>query len=427
MSLVSGGAAVLVLAGVFWAAVAQEQKVSFRDAGAKLDIALKQVASELQRGLKNADWEEVRAGDPELAVEVKSASGQVVGRAGAFELPNRTANGPVNSLGGRLILVKSKNVTGFDITVGMDRTTDLAANAKLELILTLMVVPLASLIALATWIASGATYRSLDALTQQAETLSGDVRSLVRLEPRSGEFAPFVGRLNRFIDNMHESYMRQERLVQDVAHELRTPLAVIRGKIEATLNRPRAAEEYAAALKTTLAEAERLSDLAETLLQSATHEDKQAGVVQIADVLESAHARWVDRFAAAHVGLNLTSEPCFASISPEAGGIILDNLLSNALRQSQRDTECFLRSQCEAGWVTIEVEDQGGGVPPGLEDKIFDRFTRGSGKNASVAGGYGLGLSICRRLVEDHGGSVRFENRGRGAAFIVRLRKSTGI
>jgi two-component system sensor histidine kinase KdpD len=93
---------------------------------------------------------------------------------------------------------------------------------------------------------------------------------------------------------------------------------------------------------------------------------------------------------------------------------VLMNLLENALQHTPAGTPVELVARMQKAGVLIEIADRGPGIPSGLEERIFDKFTRGK----SPGGGVGLGLSICRVIVEAHGGRIWAENRpGGGAVF----------
>ena len=110
----------------------------------------------------------------------------------------------------------------------------------------------------------------------------------------------------------------EEQFVADAAHELRTPLTALRGRIETTLLRDRAPEEYRKALREGLVEAERLSALVEALLGSATAAaSRPAPSLELETEVERAHARWLDRFEEAGIGLEVASRPVPAAAYPK--------------------------------------------------------------------------------------------------------------
>jgi signal transduction histidine kinase len=101
----------------------------------------------------------------------------------------------------------------------------------------------------------------------------------------------------------------------------------------------------------------------------------------------------------------------------------IGNLVRNALLYAPPDSEIAVVVESDGGVVTVQVQDQGPGLPEGKQEQIFDPFVRGEN---SHRGGRGLGLFIARRVVEAHGGTISAESKGKGATFRVRLPASNG-
>jgi two-component system sensor histidine kinase KdpD len=111
-----------------------------------------------------------------------------------------------------------------------------------------------------------------------------------------------------------------------------------------------------------------------------------------------------------------------AWLDPIQISLVLHNLLDNALKYSPAPSRVELRGFVEGGHLTFEVLDRGSGLPPGEEERVFERFYRAPALRESAVPGVGVGLSVCRGLVEAHGGSITGHNReGGGAVFRVTL------
>jgi two-component system sensor histidine kinase KdpD len=95
----------------------------------------------------------------------------------------------------------------------------------------------------------------------------------------------------------------------------------------------------------------------------------------------------------------------------------LCNLVDNAVKYAPPDSEVAIEARCCEAGVEISVSDDGPGLAPGSESSIFEKFVRGQPESATT--GVGLGLAICRAIVEAHGGSIRAENRPSGGARIA--------
>ncbi|RYG20214.1 hypothetical protein EON82_20505 [bacterium] len=281
---------------------------------------------------------------------------------------------------------------------------------------------LVGLIAGATALASRATFKPLDELRRQAdEAHKGGLHGRLHLTGHD-EYSDFAASLNGFLDSIETLVENEEQFVADAAHELRTPLTALRGRVETALLRERSPEEYRATLGVVLEEAERLSALVEALLGSATAVSaRPAAPLDLQAEVERAHARWLDRFTDADVVLKVTARHAKANVTPSEIGSVLDNLLGNALRASPPGTTCRIELKKSGDRVHLAVQDEGPGIPPELRERIFDRFVRGEESRNRATGGFGIGLSLCRRIVEGRGGQIAVVPSKKGARFEVDL------
>ncbi len=210
----------------------------------------------------------------------------------------------------------------------------------------------------------------------------------------------------------------QRDFIADAAHELRTPLAVIRASASHALSRQRDAGEYRRSLSEILTAAERAGDGVGELLELARLESGQAAP-RLAPLRLDLLAEEV---AAAVIGegVDVVAEP--------AGAVVVDadypllrqavlTLVRNAVARAQR-VEVVVR--VEGREAVLEVIDDGPGFDPALLPRVFERFRRGD-----TGGSSGLGLAIARAVVVAHGGTIEVHNRDGGGA-LVRLRLASG-
>ncbi len=215
----------------------------------------------------------------------------------------------------------------------------------------------------------------------------------------------------------------QHRFIGDAAHELGTPLAILRGEIDIALRREREAGEYRAALASCREEIERLSRLSENLLSLATA-DSGAKLLHrepcdAAGIARGVHAKFSR--ATAEKSITFTVEaPEFLpwEADPLAIEQILSNLLANALRHTPAHETTVLSVTQNGTRIVFSVADTGEGIPAAHLPHIFDRFHRVDKARSHQAGGAGLGLAIVKTLVEAHGGRISVESTvGRGSTF----------
>jgi two-component system, OmpR family, sensor histidine kinase KdpD len=218
-------------------------------------------------------------------------------------------------------------------------------------------------------------------------------------------------------------------LLSSVSHDLRTPLAVVKGAITALLDQeddlpPGRRHEY---LETISDEASRLNRLVRNLLNMTSLE---AGALR-------ARKEWQPLEEVVGVALNrleepLSGRPVYVRIAPEASLVPIDaslieqvlvNLIENAIKYTRPGSPIEIGARLTSEGVHVEIADRGPGIPTGQETMIFEKFHRAL-QSGGVAG-MGLGLAICRGMVLVHGGRIWCENRdGGGASFHLVLPRS---
>ena len=216
----------------------------------------------------------------------------------------------------------------------------------------------------------------------------------------------------------------EREFVSNAAHELRNPLAGITSSIEVlqtgAKDDPAARDRF---LDTLAQNAERMTRLTQSLLMlarvEATGEGEQAEVVDVTIAAEDA-AEAIEPPDGVEVRLEVAPD-LVAEGDPVLLRQVLIGLVSNAVKNTPAPGTVTLRGSREEGVVTIEVEDTGEGIPAEEQDRVFERFYRGS---ASMEGeGFGLGLSIAKRMVDVMGGEIGLRSApGTGSTFWVRLR-----
>ena len=223
-----------------------------------------------------------------------------------------------------------------------------------------------------------------------------------------------------------------KRFVTDAAHELRSPLANLRGTIEVMLRRPRSTEEYQEALTVAAREIERLSRLANDLL---TLSRVDAGQLvcrpQLCDVVTIAGDAIVacaNRAAARQVRVALETPPRLPLVA-DADRLrqVLDNLLDNGLRYAPDGSTVTVSAEARNDSIVLAVHDQGPGLTAEQQARVFDRFYRADDARARSSGGLGLGLPIAKAIVEAHRGTLGVQSApGAGCTFVATLPATPG-
>jgi len=289
--------------------------------------------------------------------------------------------------------------------------------------------------------------RSLRPLTRLAATAtqvsnlpldSGEGHVPIRVAPADANPASEVGQVglafNHMLDNVegalaarHRSETKVRRFVADASHELRNPLASIRGYAELTR---RGSEELptdaAHALGRIEAESERMSALVQDLLLLARLDSEPTLDLQPTDLTEIVLNTVSDARAASadHTwALNLPEDVVMGRADANRLHQVVANLLANARTHTPPGTRVETALSRVAGWAVISVTDNGPGVPAEIQDSVFERFTRADVSRVRQAGGSstGLGLAIVAAVVNAHGGQVALDSRPGHTRFTIRV------
>jgi signal transduction histidine kinase len=254
-------------------------------------------------------------------------------------------------------------------------------------------------------------------------------RELQDLAVSANEMAAELERMRSERDDADRA---RRNLIASVSHDLRTPLTSLRLLVEAiddgvvegpadTADALRRAKGYVTTLSTLV------DDLFELARLEAGDISWTLSQVRVAELIDETVEAF--RPLAEQKGLVLT-ESVPSDVAPVRGNPeklqrVLYNLVQNAVRHTPQDGTVSLRAEGDAGFVRIEVADDGEGIPPEQAEQVFERFFRG-GDGARNGTGAGLGLSISRAIVEAHGGRIWVEPReGRGSRVIFTLPAAT--
>lgn len=220
-----------------------------------------------------------------------------------------------------------------------------------------------------------------------------------------------------------ETEEMRSSLLSSVSHDLRTPIGTVLGAATTLHDRTAAlsVDERIELAGTIRDEASRLARLVSNLLDMTRVEsgglDVKKEWVPVEEIVGTALGRVEARLAGRDVHTEVAPE-ILVPVDPVLVEQVLVNLLENALKHTPDGTPIEVRAEQSPGHVTIEVSDRGPGVAEGNETRIFEKFVRAS----TAGGGVGLGLAICRGIVQAHGGTIEATNRaGGGATFRITL------
>jgi len=239
------------------------------------------------------------------------------------------------------------------------------------------------------------------------------------------ELAPLTDAMRRMLDGLQRAFNQQREFVANAAHELRTPVAILKSTLQLLLQRPRTAEQYRAGLEQALADMDRLENLLHAMLRLARAEQASSGnrqleVIDLGNSCQSALDTLTPLLRERNVHVELTRDgPAPMRGDPEDLRLVWCNLLENAVRFSPPGGEVNVRISSDSTQGRVEIDDSGPGISNADLPHIFERFYRGDSSRTRDTGGYGLGLAISKALLQAYGGQISAQPAPRNGTRIV--------
>ena len=261
-----------------------------------------------------------------------------------------------------------------------------------------------------------ATLRPVQMMQAAAQRISAsNLSERIVVPPGGGEMADLARMLNQMIDRLEKSFNHVKRFTADTSHELMTPLSIIRLHSERLLNDPELPAKYHHAVEEQLQETLHLADTLERLLMLAKADSNVLPLTRQSVSTGDFMRQFTEdaELLAESRGLRLRMARNDSGVAIFDQGWIrqaLFNLLSNALRFSPPQGTITFFSTCTNGEWSVEVWDEGKGVPPDRLNDIFERFVQITPRSEPHSGA-GLGLAICKSIVELHKGRIMVCNR----------------
>jgi signal transduction histidine kinase len=279
---------------------------------------------------------------------------------------------------------------------------------------------------LLTFVLSRRMTSPIGALAKAARRLGrGDLSQRVQLQGE-GEVAALAQAFNTMATDLEHAEQLRRNMVADVAHELRTPLSNIQGYLEAIHDR--VIKPDAATIRSLSEETALLSRLVNELQELSLAEAGELKLVyqaeDITNLIKQAVTPWQPKVTAKEISLSLDlpDNLPLVSIDWQRVNQVLHNLLENAVAHTHKGGTISVAAITQGDWVVVSVSDTGEGIPAEDLPHIFERFYRVDKSRARATGGSGLGLTIAKRLVEAHGGTITVQSElAKGSRFSFTL------
>ena len=315
---------------------------------------------------------------------------------------------------------------GADIIIGRSILPELNELQRTALNLT-AIGGLVLLVGLAGgWWFVGRALRPVSEISATAAKISaGDLSQRINVAEAESELGQLAAVLNSTFARLETAFAQQKQFASDAAHELRTPVTVMLTQTQTALNRERDAVSYKQTVEACQRAAQRMRRLIESLLELARFDAGQEILKRlhfnfsktIADSIEMVQTLADER------NLKIITEIASLEIIGDSERLaqVVTNLLTNALQYNRPGGEVRVKLNVQNGLAVLEIADTGQGIAPENLSRVFERFYRAD-QSRTGAGNAGLGLSICKAIVEAHGGSIAVTSQpGSGTTFTVRL------
>lgn len=321
---------------------------------------------------------------------------------------NQRSTQPIPALGNDVFRIRSHTTDGnqrVTIVVGTSLEQLKDTQNTLTASLAIGVPVLLVLLAVLTWVVVGRALRPVDGIRRRVDEIGvGQLDQRVPVPATHDEVGRLAATMNQMLDRIEDAHQRQVRFVSDASHELRTPIAVIRHELEVALATDDA-EQWRDTARDVLDEDLRMQRLVEDLLFIARHEHASTAALapkELVDLddLVATEARRQQRISIDLSGVSAGQ----VRGNPDQLARVISNLLDNAARHASSQVAAHVTT--DHGYVTIEIDDDGPGIPETQLEAVFERFARTDESRSRNDGGSGLGLAIARDIITAHHGII---------------------
>ena len=369
---------------------------------------------------------------------LKSSSKGII----TFETNRSFGNTPLRII--NFPIIENNHITKIlQIASSLEEVEDAINTLFLILIIT---VPLALIVAsMGGQFLAHKALKPVDNITQTARMITSQNLNQRIIPPKvKDEISRLIDTFNEMISRLDQSFRQMKQFSSDASHELKTPLTILKGEVEVTLRKERPPQEYQQILKSNLEEINRMSQIVEDLLLLSKADTGEIHLnredINLAEILNEIVAQMDMLTRVKRLHLSTSNHQQDIHFFGDALRIreLFINLIENGIKYTEeggfihitlvKEYKAPLKNQPNGvgeekeEFVKIIVSDTGIGIAKEDQERIFDRFFRVDKARSREEGGSGLGLSICKWIVEAHHGEIKVESElGKGSSFIVKL------
>jgi heavy metal sensor kinase len=283
------------------------------------------------------------------------------------------------------------------------------------------------------WLLSQRAVRPIHAITAAAQEISAsNLSRRIDLAGTQSELGTLALVLNDTFARLETAFQQQVRFTADASHELRTPLAVMHTNVQLALSRERTVAEYQKMFQTCLRASERMKNLVDSLLLLARADAGRLTLncceFDLRDIVKDSLDMVAPLAAAKNVTVQSDIPSTGLTADPSRLAQVVTNLLTNAIRYNREGGRVEITLAARGDEIALVIADTGVGIDAAQQKCLFERFYRVDMARSREDGGSGLGLSICKTIVESHGGSISFTSEiDKGSTFFVRLPRQAKV
>lgn len=341
--------------------------------------------------------------------------------------PVERAGGPQVRTYGEYFESYLHHVNGYRILAGRSIAPELADRRHFVLWLLAAGTIILAVGLCGSWWLAGRALRPVQKISAAASRISaGNLAERIDVAETDNELGQLANTLNSTFSRLESAFTQQKQFTADASHELRTPLAVMISEAQTTLARPRTEGEYRETVEACLTTAQQMRRLTESLLELARYDSGQENIhrtpFDLADLTRDAAG--LLKPLAAERNVRIESDLTAAPTTGDADRIrqVIINLISNAIYYNKPEGRVRVSSRHTTGEAIVVVEDNGMGIAAEDLPNIFKRFYRADKARSRASGNSGLGLAICKAIVDAHGGQLTVTSKpGEGTTFTLTL------
>ena len=308
---------------------------------------------------------------------------------------------------------------------------DIVRHNQLDLLRNYSIIGICCLIALggvSIYFLSRMMLKPVDRVSSLAARISStNLKERINYAGPDDEIKRLADTFDGMLGRLENAFESQKQFIQDASHELRTPIAIAQTNIEVLeMDNKATIKDYERLKDILKMNLERMSTLSEKLLLLSESEQGKANwaTVELAPLLTELAAEFKTKAGESGINVELASIESSLPVLGDAFRLkqALVNLVNNAIKYNRPSGEVKISARADDAQVIIEIKDNGIGISQADQQRIFERFYRVDKSRSRAQGGSGLGLSIVKKIVEEHGGTISVESiLGEGSTFRITL------